>query len=141
MKLVIALISGILFGAGLVISGMTDPAKVLAFLDLFGNWDFALIFVMGGAVITTLVSYQLVFRRGKPLFASRFHLPSKTRLDKKLLIGSAIFGIGWGLYGYCPGPALAALAYLQQETLLFVLAMMAGVYLDYLLSKPSNKRC
>lgn len=139
MKVITALISGILFGAGLAISGMTDPAKVQAFLDIFGNWDFSLMFVMGGAVLTTLVSYQWIFRRSKPFFSGRFHLPYKTRLDKKLLLGSAIFGIGWGLHGYCPGPALAALAYLQQETLLFVAAMLAGVYLDYLLSRPGNR--
>ena len=98
------LISGLLFGAGLTISGMVNPAKILNFLDLAGQFDATLIFVMGAGLIVTTIGYQLMFRRGKPFFETRFHLPTETGIDKKLIGGAALFGMGWGISGFCPGP-------------------------------------
>lgn len=125
-----ATIAGLLFGAGLVLSGMSNPNKVLAFLDILGDWDPSLLFVMGGAIVTTFAGYRLVWRRGGPLAGGSFHLPRVTRADFKLLSGSAVFGIGWGLAGYCPGPALTALAFGATEAWLFVAAMVAGFYVS-----------
>ena len=129
MKALAALACGLLFGAGLALSGMTDTAKVLGFLDLFGDWDPDLVFVMGGAVAVTLVGFRLIFR-GRPLLADDFSLPTSKNLDSRLLGGAALFGIGWGVYGYCPGPALSALTYLDTNTVIFVLAMLAGMVLS-----------
>lgn len=128
MKNLAALVCGLLFGAGLALSGMTDTAKVLGFLDLFGNWIPDLAFVMGGAVCVTLVTFRFVLR-GRPLLAPAFSLPTRTDLDARLLGGAALFGIGWGTYGYCPGPALSALVYLDMGTVAFVAAMLAGMAL------------
>ncbi len=127
MKGVIALLCGLVFGVGLAMSGMTDTAKVVGFLDLFGNWVPDLAFVMGGAVLVTVIAFRFVLRRPNPLFADTFSLPSATTLDRRLLSGAAIFGIGWGIYGYCPGPAIAALGYLNTDTGLFVVAMLCGM--------------
>ena len=129
MKGIVALACGLLFGVGLALSGMTDTAKVLGFLDLFGDWVPDLVFVMGGAVCVTLVAFRFVLRRQAPLLASAFSLPTRTALDGRLLTGAAVFGIGWGVYGYCPGPALSALVYLDTDTLVFVVAMLAGMAL------------
>lgn len=126
MKNLAALACGLLFGAGLALSGMTDTAKVLGFLDLFGRWIPDLAFVMGGAVCVTLVSFRFVLKR-RPLLAPDFSLPTRSDLDPQLLTGAALFGIGWGVYGYCPGPALSALVYLDAATAVFVLAMLAGM--------------
>ncbi len=126
----IALLCGTLFGLGLAVSGMTDTHKVLGFLDFFGSWDPALVFVMGGAVMTTFIGFYLVQKRSAPLLAPQFLLPLNTDIDRRLIMGAAIFGIGWGLYGYCPGPAISSLAYLRPESLLFVVAMMAGMWLE-----------
>lgn len=130
MKPLTALFCGLIFGLGLALSGMTDTAKVLGFLDLFGTWVPDLAFVMGGAVCVTLISFRFVHRRDKPLFDSDFKLPTSTQLDGRLLGGAAIFGIGWGLYGYCPGPAISALVYLDAKTLMFVVAMLCGMALS-----------
>lgn len=127
MKKLTAVLAGILFGFGLAASGMTDTQKVLGFLDIFGAWDPDLAFVMGGAVVTTLVAFPLVLRRKNPLFDEFFHLPSATSLDKRLLIGAAIFGIGWGVYGYCPGPAIASIAYFRADTAIFIVTMLLGM--------------
>lgn len=128
MKNISALISGLVFGIGLAASGMTDTAKVIGFLDIFGRWVPDLIFVMGGAVITTFIGFTLIFKNiQKPYFAHDFSIPTKTIIDRKLLIGAALFGIGWGLYGYCPGPAVAALVYLSPVTLFFVIALLVGM--------------
>ena len=108
-------------------SGMTDTAKVIGFLDIFGQWVPDLAFVMGGAVIVTVILFRFVLRRKAPLLATSFALPSTTTLDARLLSGAALFGIGWGIYGYCPGPAIAALAYLNVDTAIFVVAMLAGM--------------
>lgn len=127
MKLFSILIAGALFGSGLVISGMTDPARVIGFLDFFGDWNPALAFVMGGAV-TVFGLGQLILRKRHIRFQA-IELPdtSSAPISKRHVIGSAIFGIGWGLSGFCPGPALANLARLQQETLLFVPLMLLGM--------------
>ena len=129
MKALIGLLCGLVFGTGLAVSGMTDTAKVLGFLDLFGHWVPDLAFVMGGAVCVTLVAFRFVLRRKQPLLAADFSLPLNTAIDGRLLGGAAIFGIGWGSYGYCPGPALSALVYLDGKTLLFVIAMLVGMLL------------
>jgi hypothetical protein len=124
-----AFASGALFGIGLAMSGMTDPRRVLGFLDLFGDFDPTLLFVLGGAVITTTVLFRLVLRRGTPVLASTFHVSNLKHLDRRLVAGAAIFGIGWGIAGYCPGPALAGLGIVSIEALWFVPAMVAGMLL------------
>lgn len=129
MKGIVALVCGVIFGLGLAMSGMTDTAKVIGFLDIFGNWVPDLAFVMGGAVLVTLVAFRLILKRSKPLLANGFQLPTNTTLDGRLLGGAALFGIGWGIYGYCPGPAISALAYLNTDTVIFVGAMLAGMAL------------
>lgn len=129
MPFVVNLLIGLLFGIGLVVSGMADPAKVLNFLDLSGAWDPSLAFVMGGAIVVTFVGYRLVLRRGRPVMGDAFHLPTKTRIDRRLLGGAIIFGVGWGLGGFCPGPALTALGLGQPGTLVFVPAMFIGFWL------------
>lgn len=123
------LITGLIFGAGLSIGGMTDPARVLGFLDIFGQWDATLAFVMGGALVTTSLGYRWVLKRPAPLFGDSFHLPKRTDIDLPLVGGAGLFGIGWGLVGYCPGPALASLAAGQTGTLMFVVAMVLGLIL------------
>ncbi len=134
MKNLAALACGLLFGVGLALSGMTDTAKVLGFLDLFGRWDPDLLFVMGGAVCVTLVAFRFVLR-GKPLLAAAFSLPTRRDVDPRLLAGAGLFGVGWGVFGYCPGPALSALVYLDLKTGVFVLSMLAGMALAGALSR------
>jgi uncharacterized membrane protein YedE/YeeE len=124
-----ALAAGLVFGLGLTVSGMTDPAKVLNFLDLAGTWDGSLAFVMGGGVVVAFIGYRLAFAAGTPLFDSQFHLPTATQIDGRLLAGAALFGVGWGLAGLCPGPALASLFTGSTGVLVFVGAMMAGMWL------------
>lgn len=121
------LIAGLLFGAGLSISGMINPAKVLGFLDLAGAWDPSLAFVMLGGVTVTAIGYRTVLRRDQPVFERGFALPSRRDIDPALLLGAALFGIGWGLGGYCPGPALAGLGFGAADTLAFVAAMALGM--------------
>jgi uncharacterized membrane protein YedE/YeeE len=130
-----ALLSGALFGLGLAASGMTDARRVLGFLDPFGDFDPTLAFVLGGAVATTVVLFRLVLRRGRPVLASRFRLSSLRHVDGRLLGGAAIFGVGWGLAGYCPGPALAGLGVGSAEALWFVPAMLAGMFLHRVVSR------
>ena len=127
MKNLLTLISGLLFGFGLLLSGMADPAKVQNFLDLFGTWDPSLAFVMGGAIAVTMPGFWLVIRRNKPFFNEVFHLPSRTDLDARLITGAAIFGMGWGLGGFCPGPAITALPLAAEGTLIFVATMLTGM--------------
>lgn len=124
-RIIAALIAGIVFGAGLAISQMINPAKVLAFLDVAGEWDPSLAFVMLGAVAVTAVGYRVAFRRQRPAFDTQFHVPTRSDVDARLITGAAVFGAGWGLAGYCPGPALAGLAGGAAETVVFV-ASMAG---------------
>jgi uncharacterized protein len=130
MPFIISLISGTLFGIGLVVSGMSNPAKVLNFLDVFGTWDPSLAFVMAGALIVTTIGYRLAWRQPKPVLADMFDLPVSQIIDNRLLIGAATFGIGWGLSGFCPGPAVTALALLAPGTLVFVPAMLIGMGLS-----------
>lgn len=123
------LASGILFGAGLTLGGMTDPARVRGFLDLFGDWDPTLAFVMGGAVIVMAIAWQFQPKMARPIFADAFALPSRRDLTPKLIGGSALFGIGWGVAGLCPGPGIAALVIEPIAAATFVAAMLAGMVL------------
>lgn len=131
---------GLLFGIGLVVSGMADPAKVLNFLDLFGAWDPSLAFVMGGAVIVAFFGYRLVLRRGAPMVGGKFHLPTRNDIDGRMLAGPAIFGIGWGLAGFCPGPALTAIGLGSIGALSFVPAMILGMWAARLLAEAPRPR-
>lgn len=135
MSFLVNLALGLLFGIGLVVSGMADPAKVLNFLDLFGPWDPSLAFVMGGAVFVVFIGYRLVLTRDKPVVGGRFHLPTKNDIDARVIAGPAIFGIGWGLGGFCPGPALTALSLGATGTLAFVPAMLLGMWAARLLAE------
>ncbi len=129
MRLLVNFMIGLIFGTGLVISGMSDPAKVLNFLDLAGNWDPSLAFVMSGAVLVAFVGYRLVFRQPRPLLAESFQVPTSRDINSRLVAGAAIFGIGWGLGGLCPGPALTGLGLGAPGVLAFVPAMLLGVAL------------
>ncbi len=126
-KLISGLLAGLLFGAGLVISGMTNPNKVLNFLDLTGPWDPSLALVMGSAIPVAGLAFWLAKRRDRPLFDLGFMLPQNTRLDPQLIVGSALFGIGWGLGGYCPGPAIASLSQPSAPLVAFLVAMTLGL--------------
>lgn len=128
MSFLVNLALGLLFGLGLVVSGMSDPAKVLNFLDLFGTWDPSLAFVMGGAVIVGFIGFRLVLRRDAPIMGGTFHLPAKNDIDSRIIVGPAIFGVGWGLGGFCPGPALTALGLGEAGTLAFLPAMFLGMW-------------
>lgn len=125
-KILSALAAGFVFGIGLWVSGMANPRKVLGFLDIAGDWDASLMFVMGGAVAVTAIAFRFVLARPKPLFSEKFHLPETTRIDFPLVTGAALFGIGWGIAGYCPGPALTALTTTSTESMVFVAAMIGG---------------
>jgi uncharacterized protein len=127
MRAVSVLISGLLFGAGVTISGMVNPMKVLNFLDLFGAFDPTLIFVMGAGLGVTAVGYHFIFRHAKPLFDDVFMLPESNIIDAKLLGGAALFGVGWGLTGLCPAPAVAGLVFFQSESVIFVVALSIGM--------------
>lgn len=129
IRLVSALAAGLLFGMGLAVSGMVDPAKVLNFLDFAGTWDPSLAFVLAGATGTAAIGLRLARRRPMPLFADTFHLPTARDIDRRLVIGSALFGVGWGLVGLCPGPALSDLSLDPTGVGLFVAAMLAGMAL------------
>lgn len=129
MPLLAALLAGLIFGAGIALAGMINPAKVLNFFDIAGNWDPSLIFVMAGALLVTFVGYRLVLRRPHPLLDRQFHLPTRRDLDPALVGGSALFGIGWGIAGFCPGGAIPALGLGQPDALIFVAAMLGGITL------------
>jgi uncharacterized protein len=145
MKIVSQFAIGLMFGLGLLMSGMSDPAKVLNFLDLggigSGTWDPSLAFVMAGAVAVTFVGFNRALRQPRPLFAEKFHLPTKQELDIRIVSGPAIFGVGWGLAGFCPGPALTALGFGSAAAVIFVAAMIAGMLLArWLADRPSLSR-
>ena len=129
MNKIISLISGAIFGFGLTVSSMTNPAKVLGFLNLFGQWDPSLIFVMIGAIIVSSPFFFLFKSKEKPLFAQSFSIPEIKRIDTKLIIGSSLFGIGWGAVGLCPGPAISSLALLNNYSLAFIASMLFGFVL------------
>jgi uncharacterized membrane protein YedE/YeeE len=139
MNKLISLIAGIIFGIGLVVSEMVNPAKVLAFLDLFGNWDPSLAFVMIGALVVSSPLFHLIKNKKKPLLAEKFNYSNNKEINNKLIIGSALFGAGWGLGGLCPGPAISSLALLNINSIIFVFAMFIGFYLVkfFNLNKPS----
>ena len=127
LKIMVNLFAGALFGSGLTVSGMVDPAKIIGFLDFAGDWDPTLAFVMGGALMVTLPAFHLILRRPRPILADNFDLPTKKDVDSRLLAGSAIFGIGWGLAGFCPGPAVTAMPSGLAPVFAFVAAMVAGM--------------
>ncbi|MDA8982925.1 YeeE/YedE family protein [Planktomarina temperata] len=140
MKNLVTLLSGLMFGFGLLLSGMANPAKVQNFLDLFGTWDPSLAFVMGGAIAVTMPGFWLVTRRSKPFFNDVFHLPTLTDFDARLITGAAIFGVGWGLGGFCPGPAMTALPLAAEGTLIFVATMLTGMAASkYVLQRRDNQ--
>jgi uncharacterized membrane protein YedE/YeeE len=127
-KLISAFVIGAIFGLGITISGMINPSKVLNFFDIAGTWDPSLIFVMGGGLVTAFIGYRLIFRRrAMPVFEPGFALPDKRHIDRDLLSGAAIFGIGWGIAGFCPGGAVPALGLLQPQTPIFLAALVAGI--------------
>lgn len=136
---IIALVTGILFGAGLALSDMINPARVIAFLDLFGNWDPALAFVMGGAIIPMAGAYLISRRLRAPILHTQFHIPENRIVDRQLVTGAAIFGAGWGLAGYCPGPAIAGLIFGNWQPIVFVVAMLAGMWLHRLTSDMQHR--
>ncbi|HVK82936.1 MAG TPA: YeeE/YedE family protein [Kofleriaceae bacterium] len=129
VSLFVAAVAGVLFGAGLLLSGMTQPARVIGFLDPTGAWDPTLAFVMGGAIAVYAVAHRLILRRsGAPWFELRFHVPERRALDLQLVVGAALFGIGWGLAGMCPGPGIVAAAAGSMDALVFVVAMLVGMH-------------
>ncbi|MEC9250197.1 MAG: DUF6691 family protein [Pseudomonadota bacterium] len=130
-------LSGLVFGIGLTVSQMVNPAKVLAFLDILGDWDPSLMFVMGGALLVTAGGYRLAWMRPAPLYAERFQVPTDTSIDRKLALGAVMFGAGWGLVGLCPGPAIAALTLGGPKIWVFMLAMLAGMLIH--LKTPIGK--
>lgn len=138
MKSWIAFVAGLLFGFGLSLGGMTQPAVVLGFLDVFGAWDPRLLFVMAGAVLTTAIGYRLVLRQPRPRLAERFQWPTSRHIDARLIGGAALFGVGWGIAGYCPGPALASLGAGAPALLVLVACMVAGWWLAARLLPPAG---
>ena len=133
MRTLIAGAAGLVFGLGLTISGMINPGKIIGFLDLAGHWDPSLLFVMLGALAVTGIGYRIAFSRPKPMFEEKFFLPEATAIDRPLIIGAALFGLGWAFAGYCPGPGLTALALGHLEPALFVAAMLTGMALHNLI--------
>ncbi len=135
MKQASPFLVGLLFGLGLCLSGMTDPRKVLGFLDLEGAWDPSLAFVMAGAVAVAFVAFRIASRRSRAISGEPFHVPTAKDIDGRLIMGSLIFGVGWGLVGLCPGPAIADIGFLDRSAALFVLAMAAGMALHAALAE------
>ncbi len=139
MNRFIALVSGLLFGFGMMISGMVDPNNVLNFLDLAGNWDPSLLFVMGGAVMVFMPIYFLVIKKmEQPLFHTKFHLPKKNKIDFRLVTGSLAFGVGWGIAGFCPGPVVTSLSSGNSTVYLFISTMLIGIWLGRIITNRSN---
>ena len=130
MNKIFSLLSGLIFGLGLTLSSMTNPAKVIGFLDITGNWDPSLMFVMIGAIVISAPIFYLLRNKTKPLFDLNFEILTKKNIDKKLILGASIFGIGWGMVGFCPGPAIASLALLKPFSIIFVIAMAGGFYMS-----------
>ncbi len=130
LKNLISISLGFLFGLGLAISEMINPQKIINFLDVFGNWDPSLLLVLASATTTTLISFRYILKREKPVLSDHFETPKRNKLGASLILGAIIFGIGWGLVGLCPGPAIASLSYFRWESIVFLLAMVAGLYMD-----------
>ncbi len=142
MAVLLQFIIGLIFGIGLIVSGMSNPAKVLNFLDFAairtGTWDASLAFVMAGAIAVTFTGFKLALKRPQPIFGEKFHLPGREDIDARLVAGTAIFGVGWGLAGFCPGPAVTALGFGTKAAVIFVLAMLAGMWLArFIANRPS----
>jgi uncharacterized membrane protein YedE/YeeE len=141
MQRIIEFLVGLLFGLGLLLSGMADPAKVLGFLDLFGSWDPSLAFVMAGAIAVGVFAFALAKRRTTSFFGDAMHLPKATQIDRRLVLGSLVFGAGWGLAGFCPGPALVSMASGEFKAAIFVAAMVVGMLMhgwaERLLARPA----
>lgn len=140
MHLIVIYLIGVIFGTGIVLSGMANPAKVINFFDVAGSWDPSLAFVMGGALVVTFVGYRIVFGRARPIFEGRFVLPTARNLDARLIGGSAVFGVGWGIAGFCPGGALPALGTGRTEVILFVIAMLGGIFAAKFLQNLSRPK-
>ena len=139
-RLVASLVCGLVFGLGLAIAGMTDPRKIAGFLDVAGTWDPSLMFTMAGALAVTLVAFPLVRRKGRAVFDETLHLPTRRDIDPPLVFGAALFGIGWALAGYCPGPAIASLSINPRNAGVFVAAMIAGMLIKRFLLDPWRVR-
>lgn len=135
-----AFIGGVVFAVGLGISGMTMPSKIVGFLDFTGAWDASLAFVMVGAIVVYTIVFRLAIRRPAPVFAAGFGIPKRSAIDPPLLAGAALFGIGWGLGGFCPGPAIVSLAWTAAPVVIFVVAMCAGMYLHALIGSATSLR-
>lgn len=140
MRNILTLVSGLLFGTGLILSGMANPAKVQNFLDLFGTWDPSLAFVMGGAIMVTMPGFWLAQKRATPFFSDMFHMPTRTDFDARLIAGAATFGVGWGLGGLCPGPAVTSLALGSTGTLIFIATMLLGMIAAKYVASPSTAK-
>ena len=140
MKLIVTYLIGLVFGLGISISGMANPAKVLNFFDVAGTWDPSLIFVMGGALVVAFIGYKLVLKRPAPVFEPKFNVPTSRAIDARLVGGSAVFGIGWGIAGFCPGGALPALGTGNVDVLIFTAALVAGIFLARALMNLSARR-
>ena len=142
MAVLLQFIIGLIFGLGLIVSGMSNPAKVLNFLDFAairtGTWDASLAFVMAGAIVVTFIGFRLALKRSQPIMAEKFHLPSREDIDARVIAGPVIFGIGWGLAGFCPGPAITALGFGTKAAVVYAVAMFAGMWLArFIASRPS----
>lgn len=136
-QLIASLFAGILFGFGLSVAQMIDPAKVVGFLDLFGQWDPSLAFVMGGGLLVNAIATPFIFKQKKPAFAEYFQVPTRSDIDPRLIIGGGIFGIGWGLAGYCPGPMLTSLSFANADIVTIVVAYLAGTFATkWVLNRP-----
>ncbi|MEM7542467.1 MAG: DUF6691 family protein [Pseudomonadota bacterium] len=140
MRIFATLLIGALFATGLVISGMTQPAKVIGFLDLFGTWDPSLALVMGSALVVAHFGFKAVLKRPSPVLGANFELPSAKDIDKRLVIGASFFGLGWGMSGFCPGPALVALGSSRGDVMMFVAAMFAGFFIKDLIDSAIQAR-
>ncbi len=140
MKSLLSFASGIVFALGLGISGMTRPVKVIGFLDFTGHWDASLAFVMIGAITVYFIAYRWIQTRSTPILAEKFSIPQRIDIDKNLVVGAAVFGAGWGLGGFCPGPALTSLASGSAPVMVFVAAMAAGMYLQRLAGRSNWRR-
>lgn len=140
MNVFTSLLAGLLFGVGLIVSGMTNPAKIIGFLDLFGKWDPSLAFVMGGALLVGSIAFRFAGKRQRALLGIPMNIPTKRDIDRRLVLGNLTFGIGWGLAGYCPGPAVASLATGGSKPWIFFLAMLAGMALFEIIEMRTGKR-
>tara|TARA_R110000787_G_scaffold110023_5_gene218662 strand:+ start:620 stop:1066 length:447 start_codon:yes stop_codon:yes gene_type:complete len=140
MRNLLTLLVGMLFGTGIAMSGMANPAKVINFFDVAGTWDPSLAFVMGGAVIVTFIGYRMVLRRPRPIYEPAFDIPKNRQLDARLLVGAGIFGVGWGITGFCPGGALPVLGTLDTRVIIFVAALVAGMLITRVLLERAASR-